>query len=308
MSLLDRFVVATMPLVPRSLVGKVASRYIAGETLDDAVRTVRGLNQHGMLATVDVLGEFVNRRKEAELSVECYLDLLRAIKQENLDTGISVKLTAIGLSIDPNFTRDNLLRIADAALSQGTFIRIDMEDSPYTDETLKIYDESRKKLDRGVGVAIQAYLRRAVDDVARLMDGGYADFRLCKGIYIEPESIAYKGFEEVQANFLRLLEQMFDAGARVGIATHDPYLVEQSEAMIERRKISRDLYEFQMLLGVRPDIRDRILAHGHQLRIYVPFGEEWYGYSTRRLKENPKVAGYVFRNMFRRDSKPVLSG
>lgn len=297
MSFLDHLIVATLPLVPRFIVGKVASQYIAGESLDDAVRMVRKLNQAGFMATVDVLGEFVAQREKAEASLREYLQLIDRIAAEKLDANVSVKLTALGMDISLDFVREALQTVMTAAARHGIFVRIDMEDSPHTSATLAIYEELRKHYP--VGVAIQAYLRRTVDDTARLMQAGPSNFRLCKGIYVEPETIAFKGKEEVRANFVALLDQMFTAGAYVGIATHDTALIQQAEALIAKHKLTREQYEFQMLLGVRHDLRDAILARGHRLRVYVPYGEAWYGYSTRRLKENPQLAGYVFKNIFR---------
>jgi len=296
MSLFDRLVVATMPLVPRYLVGKVAAPYIAGESLDDAVRVVRSLNGKGLMATVDVLGEFVSERAEAERASAEYLRLVNRLASEKLDANISVKPTALGMDVDRDFLRANLRGVVECAAGHGIFVRIDMEDSPHTDETLKLYDEFRREF--SVGVAIQAYLRRSMNDVAKLTVSGKSNFRLCKGIYVEPEAIAYKGREEVRDNFIALLDAMFAGGAYVGIATHDSVLVERARELIRKHKLAREQYEFQMLLGVRHDLRDRIVADGHRLRVYVPYGEAWYGYSTRRLKENPQIAGYVIKSMF----------
>ncbi|MDD5087573.1 MAG: proline dehydrogenase family protein [bacterium] len=296
MSLFDRLVVAAMPLVPRYLVGKVAAPYIAGETLDDAVRVVRSLNDKGLMATVDVLGEFVSEQAEAERAAAEYLRLLDRLAAEKLDANISVKPTALGMDVDGQFVRRTLRRVIECASGHGMFVRIDMEDSPHTDETLKIYDEFRREFP--VGTVLQAYLRRSLSDVARLTAGGKSNFRLCKGIYVEPEAIAFKDREEVRANYVALLDAMFAAGAYVGIATHDSVLVERAMDLIRKHGLKREQYEFQMLLGVRHDLRDRIVADGHRLRVYVPYGEAWYGYSTRRLKENPQIAGYVVKSMF----------
>ncbi len=298
MSLFDRVVVATLPLVPKVIVGKVASQYIAGETLADAVRTVRRLNEKGFMATVDVLGEFTNERAEAEAGAERYLELLEAIVAQNIDANVSVKLTALGLSIDPVFGRKTLMRVIELAARHNIFVRLDMEDSPHTKETLDIYDELRR--DYRVGVAVQAYLKRAMDDVVRLMAKGPANFRLCKGIYLEPEAIAYKDRQLVRDNYIALLDRMFVGGAYVGIATQDDHLVTRAEELIRKYALSPDRYEFQMLLGVRQELRNSILARGHRLRVYVPFGSAWYGYSTRRLKENPQIAGYVVKSLFKK--------
>ncbi|MBU0509173.1 proline dehydrogenase family protein [bacterium] len=296
MSLFDRLVVASLPLVPRFIVGKVAAPYIAGETLNDAVRVVGELNSLGFMATVDVLGEFVTKREESEASAAEYQHLIDRLAAGKLDANVSVKLTALGLDLDPQFVRQTVMRVIERAAGHGMFVRIDMEDSPRTDATLNIYEELRHQ--HKVGVAIQAYLRRSADDVRKVIGGGPANFRLCKGIYVEPESIAFKGREEIRDNFMALLDQMFAGGAYVGIATHDEVLVERAERLIEKHGLQRDRYEFQMLLGVRHDLRNRIQSRGHRLRVYIPYGKSWYGYSTRRLKENPRLAGYVFKAMF----------
>jgi proline dehydrogenase len=296
MGLLDRLIVAAMPLVPKYIVGKVASPYIAGITQDDAVRVVRDLNRKGFMATVDVLGEFVAEKAKAEQSTREYQVLLDRLAAEKLDANISTKLTALGMDIDKQYVRQNLRQVVAAAAKLGTFVRIDMEDSPHTTETLSIYSELRKEFN--VGAVVQAYLRRTSDDVKKLMDEGASNFRLCKGIYVEPEVIAFKGKEEIRRNFMLLLEQMLTGGAYVGIATHDEVLVDQSELLIKKLGLKPDKYEFQMLLGVRHELRNAILSRGHRLRVYVPYGDAWYGYSTRRLKENPAIAGYVFKAMF----------
>jgi proline dehydrogenase len=298
MSFLDRFISVTLPLVPRFIVGMVASRYIAGETLADAVRTVKKLNAEGFKATIDVLGEFVDNKYEAEKNAELYLHVLSAIDGENLDSGISIKLTAVGLAIDREFTLKNFNRLLTDASSREIFVRMDMEDSPYTDSTLGLYDELRNG--KQLGIVVQAYLRRTEQDVLDLIKGGEANFRLCKGIYVEAEEIAFKDREEIRRNYLQLLKIMLEKKCYVGIATHDEHLVTGAEELIKDINIPNSQYEFQMLLGVRPDLRDQIKSRGHKVRIYVPFGESWYGYSTRRLKENPQIAGYVFKSLFRK--------
>ncbi|NUO18711.1 proline dehydrogenase family protein [bacterium] len=297
MSLLDQLVVRTMPLVPRWMVRRVASKYIAGETLEDAMRVVQELNANGMHTTVDVLGEFVSDPSEARSAIDAYVRLVDAIADRKLKSGVSVKLTAVGLSISPQLARENMRILIEAAGKRDVFVRIDMEDSPYTTETLAIFQEFRGY--PRLGIVVQAYLKRTADDVKRLMDTGKTNFRLCKGIYVEPESIALKERKAIQDNYLKLLELMFDGGSQVGIATHDNYLIEHSERMIRTRGIDRASYEYQMLLGVLPELRSKVVSSGHRMRVYVPFGDAWYGYSTRRLKENPALAGYVFKSLFK---------
>jgi proline dehydrogenase len=298
MRILDRLITVSLPLVPRWLVGKIASRYIAGETMEDAIRTVKQLNRDGFKTTLDVLGEFVEKREEAEKYGAIYMDLLNAIQREKLDSGISVKLTAVGMQIDREYAKQNFTRLLDAAAERNIFVRIDMEDSPYTTDTLGFYSSLRggKKL----GVVVQAYMRRTEQDVRDLIAAGKSDFRLCKGIYVEPVEIAYRDREEVRRNFLKVLDVMLEKKALVGIATHDEYLVIESEKLLKKHGTPSAQYEFQMLLGVCPELRKQIKSRGHRVRVYVPFGEAWYGYCTRRLKENPAIAGYVFKSLFRK--------
>jgi len=260
------------------------------------VRVMRGLQGRGFLTTVDVLGEFIAERERAEASVAEYTRLIDRLAAEKLDVNVSVKLTAVGMDIDKQFVRACLRKVVDASAAHKGFVRIDMEDSPHTTETLKIYDELRR--DQRVGTVIQAYLKRSAQDIRQLMATGPANIRLCKGIYVEPEAIAYKDRDEIRRNFSALLDQLLAGGAYVGIATHDEVLVDEAEKLVKKHGLHREQYEFQMLLGVRHELRDQILSRGHRLRVYVPYGEAWYGYCTRRMKENPQIAGYVFKSLF----------
>lgn len=293
MKLLSRLVVATLPLVPKALVGRVAQRYVAGETRDDALATVAELNATGALATVDVLGEEVSERHKAEAAVEEYVALFDAIETSGVDANVSIKLTLLGLKIDEAFCLENVARIAEVAKAHGNFVRLDMEDRTCTDATLRIYHELQKRFGN-LGVVLQAYMRRTLQDIAELPAEG-ANVRLCKGIYIEPRATAWKGYETVRHNFVAALDKLIRRGAYVGIATHDEYLACAASALVERHGLARDRYEFQMLLGVDQPLRRILLAAGHRLRVYVPYGRDWYAYSTRRLRENPEVAGHVIR-------------
>jgi proline dehydrogenase len=286
MSLLDRALVTVLPAVPKPVVRRISSRYIAGTELADARRVVTELNAQGKLATVDVLGEEITTAEEASSITRAYLDMLDAIDADGLDANVSVKLTGIGLKLDPALARENLQAIA----ARGTFVRIDMEDSSTTDATLELYRELRAEGHDNLGVVLQAALKRTVDDARAL---ARANVRLCKGIYVEPPDIAYRGFDEIRDSYLRALDVLLDGGAYVGIATHDEYLVERGISAVRQRGLEPSAYDLQMLLGVRPELGDRIVADGHRLRIYVPFGRQWYEYSLRRLQENPKIAGYV---------------
>ena len=288
MSVLDKTIVRLLPAVPKPIVRHLSSRYIAGASLDDAVRVVRKLNEKGKLATVDVLGEEVASADEARAIAGQYHDVLARIDEEGLDANVSVKLTGFGLELDEELCRDNLEAIVLDAAARGNFVRIDMEDSSTTDRTLALYRGLREAGHANVGVVLQAYLRRTYDDLAAV-----ENVRLCKGIYVEPGRIAYTGFEEVRANYVRCLEALATRGVYVGIATHDERLIQEALRIIDETQLSPDRYEFQMLLGVRSDRADELVAAGHRLRVYVPFGTEWYEYSVRRLQENPKIAGYV---------------
>ena len=286
MSLLDKTIVRLLPAVPRPVVRRLSARYIAGPELADARRVVATLNAQGKLATVDVLGEEITRPDEAEAITQAYLDFLDVIDEDGLDANVSVKLSGIGLSLDPELARANLEAIA----ARGTFVRIDMEDSSTTDATLALYHDLRSAGAENLGVVLQAALKRTVDDATALAG---ANVRLCKGIYLEPPEIAHRDFDAVRANYVSALDALLDGGCYVGIATHDEWLVEQALRAVRERKLNRDEYEFQMLLGVQTRLGDRLVAEGHRLRIYVPFGRQWYEYSLRRLQENPKVAGYI---------------
>ena len=286
MSLLDKTIVRLLPAVPRRVVRRLSAPYIAGPELADARRVVAALNAEGKLATVDVLGEEITRPDEAVAITRAYLEVLDAIDEDGLDANVSVKLTGLGLKLDPELARANVEAIA----ARGTFVRIDMEDSSTTDATLELYRDLRAAGTENLGVVLQAALKRTVDD-ARALAG--ASVRLCKGIYVEPPELAYRDFEAVRANYVDALDALLDGGCYVGIATHDEWLVEQGLRAVRERGLEPHEYEYQMLLGVQTRLGDRLVADGHRLRIYVPFGRQWYEYSLRRLQENPKVAGYI---------------
>jgi proline dehydrogenase len=290
--ILDRALVRMLPAVPRPIVHRLASRYIAGPTLADAVEVVKGCNARGKVATIDVLGEEITRAEEARAIAQAYRDVFETIEREGLDSGVSVKPTALGLKLDYGLCRENLESVVGEAARRQNYVRIDMEDSSTTDETLRLYRELREAGHDNVGIVLQARLRRTLDDVLALADL-QPSVRICKGIYIEPPERAFQGYEEVRANFLRALEALLDAGSHVGIATHDDWLVAEGRRIVARRGLTRDEYEFQMLLGVAEPLGEQLVREGHRLRIYVPFGEHWYAYSLRRLQENPSIAGYI---------------
>lgn len=299
MALLDRAIVRVLPTVPRPVVKRLSGRYIAGAELADACEVVRRLNAGGKLATLDVLGEEISGEEEALELVEAYERALEAIEAEGLDSNVSVKLTGFGLKLDREFCKENLARLVRSAAARGNFVRIDMEDSSTTSDTLAIYRELRSEGLDNVGIVLQATLRRTLDDVAAVADLR-PSVRVCKGIYIEPPDISYQGYETVRFNFVEAVGALFDAGAYVAVATHDEWVIAEALRLIDEREVAADRYEFQMLLGVREELGDELVREGHRLRIYVPYGRQWYEYSLRRLQENPKIAGYVALDTLRR--------
>lgn len=296
--MLNKLIVKTIPLVPKPLVRRASSRYIAGDKIADAVRVVRELNQRGMMATLDILGEHISRREEATATADEYIHALETIDREKLDSNVSIKLTAFGLKLDFNFCLENVRRVVARAQALSNFVRIDMEDSSCTTDTLRMYEMLRKEYSN-VGTVIQAYMRRAILDIRQLLSNGApTNIRLCKGIYVEPRNIAFKNRELINKNFTFLLNELLRRGAYVGIATHDERLVWDGVRLVDELKLPKTVYEFQMLLGVDEELRDFIVNSGHRLRVYVPFGRQWYAYSVRRLQENPQIAGYVVQNFF----------
>jgi len=298
MSLISKLIVTTLPFVPKPVVGFFARPYIAGEKLEDGIRVVKELNAKGIMATMDVLGESVSTREEvADMRRQCQ-DVLHAIHANRLDANLSIKLTQMGIAIDERMCEQNVRDLLDIAKGYGNFIRLDMEDHPFTDQTIALYERLRCDYPGHVGIVLQAYLRRTAADLEGLVAGGPTNIRLCKGIYVEPEAIAFKKRGEVQDSYKALNEFAARNKVYVGIATHDDVLLNHALDLVKRQGLKRDEYEFQMLLGVRVRRRDEIVAMGHRLRVYVPFGERWYAYSTRRLKENPSVAMHIVKAIF----------
>jgi proline dehydrogenase len=299
-NLFNRLLVAPIPYLPKSLVWPLSRRYIAGTDLDSAYSAVNDLNAAGCSATVDVLGEDSRTRDEAETARDIYLAAIEGIERNSLDCNISVKLSDLGLRQDAELCFAATRALVAAANEHGSFVRIDMEDSSVTDATLDIYRRLREEYSN-VGTVIQSCLRRSTDDIKNLLDSGPTYIRLCKGIYLEPEIVAFNDAGQIRRSYCELLEQLLAGGVqKVGIATHDPALVEFAVEYINSKKINQTRYEFQMLLGVAESLRGRLVAAGHPLRVYVPFGERWFAYSVRRLRENPEIAGHIVRNLFTR--------
>lgn len=294
MSIINQAIVKAVTLMPKSVVGIFSRKYIAGDTLQDGIRTVQQLNAKGIYATLDVLGEAIQNREEAESYKKQAIEVLEAIDKYKLMANLSIKPTQMGLNIDLDFAYQQIREIVAKAKEIESFVRIDMEDSSTTDNTIEVYKRVYQEY-KNVGIVIQAYLKRSLNDVIILNKLG-TNYRLCKGIYVEPASIAIKDKQAIRDNFLKILRQMFIDGNYVGIATHDKYLIDESYKMISELNIPKNKFEFQMLLGVREDLRDKINNDGYKIRIYVPFGKEWYAYSIRRLKENPSIARHIVKS------------
>lgn len=297
MSLVDRTVAISLPLIPKPIVRRVAAPYIAGETVEDLLRVSAEFNRDGYMVAAAVLGEFIERLDEAEEAVQEYRELLDALKARGIDAYIHVKPTHLGLLLDQEACINNLKAILDTALRNGQFVRMDMEDSPTTDATLAVYHRLHEKYEN-FGVVVQSRLRRTMEDV-RALARVKANVRVCKGIYIEPYPISYTDPVIIRRNFTALVDHLMSAGCYVAVATHDEQLVWDAEQIIARLGMAPEEYEFQMLLGVLPALRQVIKDSGHRLRVAVPFGPSWYAYSLRRLRKNPAIAGYVMRSMFK---------
>ncbi len=299
MSAIDHLLARGVPLMPRPLVRRFAAPYIAGETLAEAVETTRRLNAAGKRVTIDVLGEEIDALGEAVAIRDTYIAVLDALAQHRLDGDVSVKPTGLGLHIDRDACRDLIGAIAEHAAARGTTVEIDMEDSSTTTDILAVYHELRARGHENLGIVLQAMLRRTPADIDALA-GLRPRVRICKGIYVEPADVALQGFDEVRAAWVAALERLIEIGAFPAIATHDAYLIGQATARVTAAGLASDAYEFQMLLGVRPGLGDELVRAGHPLRVYVPFGNRWYEYSVRRLRENPGLARSVARGTLAR--------
>ncbi|MCX6147390.1 MAG: proline dehydrogenase family protein [Candidatus Kapabacteria bacterium] len=297
--MLNQIILKSVGLMPKSLVYTFAKKYIAGEFLSDATKVTKDFEKMGGRTTIDVLGEFVTSKERANHEKEMSKEVLKAILDNNLPTYLSIKPTSLGLGIDFDFGFKNISEVIKIANENNIFVRLDMENSPYTTMTLDIYKKLRSEGLDNCGVVLQAYMKRSFEDLKDLVKLN-PSIRLCKGIYTEDSSIAYKEKEEIRNNYKKLLQFMFDNGVKTHIATHDDPLIDYADDLISKNSIEKDRYEFQMLLGVREYRRNEILSKGHNMRIYVPFGEDWYGYSIRRLNENPQMAGHIFKSLFSR--------
>ena len=298
----NKLIASILPYLPKSLVWIFSSRYIAGKTIDDAIKVSKKLNEEGYLVTIDLLGEFITQLDEAERNKKEYLDIIDQIEKSGVQGNYSLKPTMFGLLIDKEACYQNIREIVKKAAEIGSFIRVDMEDSQCVDLEIELFRKLKKEFPKNVGLVLQAYLKRTFADINQMYDlhtnETPVNYRLCKGIYVESEKIAYKKYEEINSHFLIDLELMFQKGIYPGIATHDAKLVEGAYQLIKKYNVPKDKYEFQMLYGITPALRKSIIDKGHRLRVYVPFGEKWFAYSTRRLKENPRMANDIMKALF----------
>lgn len=298
----NKMIAGLLPHMPKKLVWIFSKQYIAGETLDQAIVNAKKLNAEGIMTTIDVLGEFITTLAEAKTNKEEYLQVIEAAEKAGVDGNYSLKPTFFGLLLDKEVAYQHIREVVARAASYNNFVRIDMEDSPCTDMEIDLFRKLKKEFPANVGLVVQAYLKRTRQDINSFDDlnslAHPVNLRVCKGIYIEPESIAYKQYEEVNSHFLDDVECMLKEGMYPAIATHDVPVIEGAYKLLEKYKVDKDKYEFQMLYGVTPALRKSILDKGHRMRVYVPFGKQWFGYSTRRLKENPKMAGVIIKALF----------
>ncbi len=285
-----------------SLGKRISTRFVAGTQVDDVLRAARTLNDAGLTVSVDNLGENVTNVEEAQASARLYHQLLDAIAYNKLRSNVSLKLTHMGLDVDPHLTHDLVRGLVAKAASMlpKNFVRVDMEGSPYTQRTLDFVHELHSLPGNGdcVGAVIQSYMRRSQADVEKLLGGGIR-IRLCKGAYKEPPDIAFQKKSEVDASYVSLMKMMMMSGLYHGLATHDESIIKQAKAFAVAEKIARDSFEFQMLHGIRRDLQQSLVKDGWRVRVYVPFGTEWYPYFMRRLAERPANVFFVAKNFFR---------
>jgi len=296
MFLLNNIIVSFVKILPKSIVHIFAKKYIAGSKLSDAIEVTKQLNSIGICATMDVLGEAITTKEESIKEKKECLRVLEEINKNNLDANLSIKPTSLGLSVDKDFFYLQMKEVLTKAKELNNFVRMDMEDSPYTSSTIQIFKKLQSEFDN-VGIVLQAYLKRTLADIDELNKTN-TNYRLCKGIYVEPEEIAIKDKQKIRENYLILLEKIFRNKSYVGIATHAKPLIEGAYKLIEEMNLQKEEYEFQMLYGVTEKLRDKINKDGHKIRVYVPYGEDWHAYSIRRMQENPEVAMHITKSIF----------
>ncbi|MCF8308814.1 MAG: proline dehydrogenase family protein [Bacteroidales bacterium] len=298
----NKLIAAILPYMPKSFVWLFSKKYIAGKTLDDAIHVSKNLNDKGILVTLDLLGEFIKNLDEAEANKNAYLEIIDTAEKNNIKGTYSIKPTFFGLLIDKETCYQYLKEVINKAASYRNFIRIDMEDSSCIDLEIELFRRLKQEFPKNVGLVFQAYMKRTLDDIKNLTDLNTKEqplnIRLCKGIYTEPAEIAYKGYKNINKHFIEQMDFLLKNGFYTAIATHDRPLIDKAYELIEKYEVPKDMYEFQMLYGVTPNLRQEIINKGHKMRVYVPYGEKWFGYSTRRLKENPKMASHIIKALF----------
>ncbi|MEZ5001002.1 MAG: proline dehydrogenase family protein [Bacteroidales bacterium] len=298
----NKMIAAILPYFPKKFVWIFSRPYISGETMDDAMKVSKDLNRDGIMVTIDILGEFIKDLDEAKANRDEYLHLIEVMQKHEINGNYSLKPTSFGLLIDKEVCYNYIREIVAKAASYNNFIRVDMEDSPCVDLEIELFRRLKAEFPKNVGLVVQAYLKRTLNDLKGMLDLNSEEiplsYRLCKGIYVEPAEIAFKKYEEVNQHFLEDLEFLFSNKVYVGIATHDKPLIDGAYELIKKYNVPKNMYEFQMLYGVTPKLRKMIVDDGHPMRVYVPFGKQWFGYSTRRLKENPKMASHIIKAIF----------
>jgi proline dehydrogenase len=298
----NKMIAGMLPYMPKKLVWLFSKEYIAGETLEEALIVAKKLNSEGILTTLDVLGEFIKNLDEAEANKKEYLRVIEMAEAAKIQGNYSLKPTSFGLLIDKEVAYTHIREIVAKAASYGNFVRVDMEDSPCTDLEIELFRRLKHEFPKNVGLVLQAYMKRTLQDIKDMEDLNNKEvpvnYRICKGIYVEPAEIAFKGYDLVNQKYLEDLEYMLQKGMYPAIATHDKPLIDGAYNLLKKYNYKKENYEFQMLYGVTPALRKSITDQGHRMRVYVPFGKEWFGYSTRRLKENPKMASLIIKAIF----------
>ncbi len=302
--MLNRIISKILPHLPKKLIWLFSKHYIAGETIEDAIKAAKGFKAEGIDSTIDLLGEFITGLDEAQANKNAYLSIIERVKDTDIDGYYSLKPSFFGLLIDKEAAYQHIREIVARAAKYNHFVRIDMEDSACTDLEIELFRKLKPEFPKTVGLVLQAYLKRTYQDIQNLKDLNSEDapvnIRLCKGIYIEPEDIAYQSYEEINTHFLKDIELMLREKMSPAIATHDVPVVLGAYRLLETYQVPKAQYEFQMLYGVTPSLRRSILAKGHRMRVYIPFGRQWFGYCTRRIKENPKISSMILKALFQK--------
>ena len=297
MKLINYLIIQIIPFLPKVFVRLVASPYIAGITDDEMLLNVQKLNNKAYDVAIDILGEHVKTEQEATEITERYANLYDRISSQKLNANLSIKLSHIGQDLGYDVVKSNLMILVNAAKKHNNFLRLDMENSPYTSETINLYKKAFESYSN-VGIVLQAYMHRSKDDLDKLANEKF-NVRICKGIYIESEDIAFRDYQKIRDNYIVLVQQALIKGAYVGIASHDEYLIDKLYLWIKENQIPTTQYEFQILHGVPMEKKlQQLIKEGNKVRVYVPYGDNWYDYSVRRLNENPKMAGYIIKNIF----------